>query len=405
VIGEGTTFDFINNQIIPSQFTFTRGPVNGNAWSVNMSGDWFESSANVARFDNTFPAPISARGLLLEGSRTNLNTNPRAEGSVDGTPGTGPTGWLFTATAASREIVGTTTVNGITGLLVRFFGTPTSTAVQNLRLGPADVISVGTTVSNSCFISLTAGSLTNVTGFALRNDNEAGSTVFTPSTQLQRITNIRVSTSTASSTLLRWNYADTVTPVDFTIFIGFPCREHSVFPSSPIVPPVASPATSTRATDVLTSTLSSLGLTGAYTVVATFNNPQLTSSFTYALLQIDDGTDTNRIRMRSLGGGVLVDGGTVNAGVATNTSSLGTLTAGTRYAVGLSYDGATSVTFNLNGGATQTVSGAPAGLTTLRIGDNAAATGPLFGYVIKLQIIPRALSATELQNATVAALT
>ncbi len=197
------------------------------------------------------------RGMLVEPAGIDLNTNPRAEGATPGIIGSGgvmPTDWsAIVAASMTREVVGVATIGGITGLLLRIYGIPSATTVQTLRVGgPVTTVPVGTIVANQAWIGLYAGSLINTTGWIFRCANEAtGAVSFTPGA-ITRLSCVQTTTSTAASTLLRWAYSDTVTPVDFTLFVGFPDRKHgSALVTTPGLPPVGAPAAFQRKEDAL----------------------------------------------------------------------------------------------------------------------------------------------------------
>ncbi len=197
------------------------------------------------------------RGMLVESAGTNLNTNPRAEGATPGIIGAGgvmPTDWsAVVAATMTREVVGVTTIGGVTGLLLRIYGTPSATTVQTLRVGgQVTTVPAGTIVANQAWIGLFSGTLTNTTGWIFRCANEAtGALSFTPGAITRRFC-VQTTTSTAASTLLRWAYSDTVTPVDFTLFIGFPDRKHgSPLVTAPVLPPIGTPGEAAGAEDAL----------------------------------------------------------------------------------------------------------------------------------------------------------
>ena len=364
---------------------------------------WTPFAANAPRFVGT------PRALLIEGQRTNLNTNPRAEGAVAGTPGTRPTGWPTIPSGVSTEIVGTVTVGGVPGLLVRFFGVPSTTTGQQFTIGGApDVVVAGTVVSNSAFVRLHSGSLVNINAgvFNFRAGSSETGLDFTPSATLQRVTNTRTLVSTSSGTMLRWNYVDTVTAVDFTLFVGWPQREHAAFASSPILPAVGTPAASTRGADLVSATLASLGIgdNGACTVLGTIMIPQnAPATASQILFQIDDGSESNRYQVRNSAGGAFVLASRTIGGASSDASGFA-VTAGTVFRFGASIDGDGRIAASVSGAAALAVAGgATSGLATLRIGSNASGVANLHGEVGSLRVLPYALSDAALA-ARVAAL-
>jgi hypothetical protein len=186
---------------------------------------------------------------------------------------------------------------------------------------------------------------------------------------------------------------------DWTITMGWPGLELGAFASTPILPPAASPAATTRGRDIASATLTGLGLaaTGAGTILFAGVLPQAApAGSNQTLFQIDDGTDNNRIVVRNLAGGSDVEVAAVLAGTPT-TAALGTMVAGTRFRLAISPDGAGNVVFSWNGGAAGTVAGAPtSGLTTLRLGDNASGTLSMFGEADTLTTLTAATAAAAL---------
>ena len=414
--GEGLFYDFANGQVIPSQFTFTRGPSDGNAWSVNSSGNWIESAANVARFDNTFPAPINARGLLMEGQRSNVLRNPRGEGAVVGVIGSGgalPTNWSASS-LGTREIVATGSEFGLQYVDIRQSGTGGAAFEWFFEASNFALAAVGQTWSASLFFRLIGGSFA---GWA-RSPNlvmyefpsTALSSVSTSlSSSITRPTVTRtLNQATTTSVQHRLNFA--TPPVgawDFTIRIYSPQIEQAAFSSTPIFPPASSLITSTRAADLLSGLLSGLniGSSGAGTYLIEISIPQAAPAGTsQTLIQIDDGGASNRFGIRNSAGSSLLDAYRVTAG-ALLTSTAVSFTANTVVTCGISVDGSGSILFSSNGSAPVSLSGAPvSGLTTFRVGSSSGAATTAFSYFRKMRIIQRAFSSSELQNATAAAL-
>lgn len=356
---------------------------------------WSEFGADVPRFSGT------SRRLLVEGQRTNLNTNPRGEG---GSGTTMPTGWTPSFGGLAITSVTQTTRNGILGVALRFAGTPTSTGGQTIQqFGNTEVVAIGTSVTNQIFAELLAGTLTNVSGFALRCNVEGGSTTFTPGA-FANIQNVRVTTGTSSSTQVRWHYNDTVTPVDFTIFLGGASREHAAFCSTPILPAVGTPAASTHGADLISASLASLsiGANGACTVLWSGVIPQnAPAGARQSIVQIDDGTAANRYIWSNEAGGATIAVTRVTGGAASGVAA-GSMTAGTPFASGISLNGSGRAAISQSGGAIFSVTGGPTSLTTLRLGSNVASAENMFGETARLSILPYALSDAALQAAVAA---
>jgi hypothetical protein len=356
-------------------------------------GAWVQVAADVARVVQI----AGAWYLLIEGARTNANPNPRGEGFVTGVIGSGgslPTGWVGTSLSggAAATIVGSQTIAGVDCLLIRFAGTPNATIGRGIEFGPTDTVTAGTVLTNSLFVALTAGALTNVSPFTLRTNTEGG-TVFTPNASLTRYTATRIMSNTAANTTLRWNYLDTVTAVDFTLALGWPQREMGAsFASTPILPPVGTPGAAQRGADVVTAALQALGLppSARAGIVADVLAPQVAPSGVDQMIwQVDGGDDGTRLGLRNAAGGATVLPFQTVGGSTTDGTSPGNLTALTRARVSAALDGAGRIAASLSGAAVRSQAGGPAGaLTTLRLGNNQAGTAALFGYLGNVRVLP-----------------
>lgn len=363
---------------------------------------WRTYAADVPRFLNL------ANRLLIEGQRTNGFTNPRCEGASAGTPGTMPTTWsIGAALGLTTSVVGSGSEGGIDYVDVQFTGSPSSTGnlqINHITTNPA--ASDGQVWTYSLFSRLVGGSLTNVGNAILAlNLGTANSSVpYTLSTD-PLITQRRSSTATAAggttAAIARWRCAVTNgLAVDFTVRIGWPQIEQGAFASTPILPPVGSPGASTRGADILSGTLSALGITsnGACTILGTAVIPQnAPTGANQALFQVSDGSDNNRFMLRNVGGGATIVPAQVVGGSTTDGSSAGSMTAGTLFKWGAAINGAGRMAVSIDGAAVVTVTGGPtSGLTTLRLGNNFSGTAGLFGELGTVTSIARALSDAEL---------
>lgn len=372
--------DYINPRL-----TFARAQLAGvEATYLGNDGVTYRTAgADVPRFQGT------QRRLLLEGQRTNQNSNPRAEGG-GGT--TMPTGWTPSFGGLAITSVTPTTRNGIPGVALRFAGTPSSTGGQSVQqTGNSDVVAVGTTVVNTVYFELLAGTLTNVSNFALRCNVEAGTTTFTPGA-FARVTNVRVTTGTTSSTQFRWQYNDTVTPVDFTLWVGWPMREHATFASTAALPPTASLVASTRNADLLSGGLSglSIGPGGVGTYAWAGMIPQAApATVSQTILNISDNTNSNVYFVRNENNGSTIVVRRITGGVASGIFTTGIMTPGTPFAFCGAIDNAGRFSGSFNGGAVVAATGGPtSGLLTYRIGSNATGGESLFGETSRALYLP-----------------
>lgn len=379
--------------------TFTRSQVGTVSTAFNATADLVEYAADVPRFNG------AAQRLLLEGQSTNVWTNPRGDGLVAGTPGSNPTGaGTRPANGLVAEIIGQATRNGIPGWEFRISGTPASTGINTWALGGATAHLVGDFVWTAAWFALVGGSLANIANMTLRgSDGDAGVSVIGMTATPQFFSRRWVSTSnTGTQPRLRWSFADTVTPVDCTIWIGGgQQRIGPAFLDSAILPVSGSPAASTRGQDNFTSAFATLFPNGVGTVLGSFMLSSNADGADQVLIDINDGTANNRIRLRNVAGGATIVAGRTIGGVNADATTLGSMTAGTLFRVGLTFDGTTLVA-NFNGGSNESVVGLPPGLTVRRVGNNAAGTAPMFGEVGYLQELPYVIPAFDLPAAVAA---
>lgn len=333
------------------------------------------------------------RQLALNGPFTNVIRNNTMAGAAPGSPGTFPTLWQDGFTAIARQVVGVGTENGVDYIDLRFAGVPTDTGPQTCRMDITSTASAGETWTNSVFVRLQAGSLTNVdlTGFVLRAGNEGGGTVFTPDSTLRHIINTRTLTGTNQMGALRWNYIDTVTPVDFTLRIGLPQCELGTFASPPIK---TAGAAVTRAIETaeLSPVLEAILQRSAASVVVRGQNllraqgMMLGVNGGNALLRSATGRTTAVID----GSGSLVSGG----GVSFEAS---------KWAAASAFD-ATGRSVIRNGGTVTTDAGTPpATRTAAYLGRNGSGTLYGDGWFDFVGIAPSRLSDARLTELAVAA--
>ncbi len=371
----------------------------GGAFSLAQQADgiaWQEYAADVPRLSGV------PRRLLIGGARTNSLTNPRCEGAVAGTPGTMPTAWVAATTLGlTVSVVGSGVEDGIPYVDIQFSGSPSSTG--SLQINHSNVAipaSVGQVWTYSLFSRLVGGSLTNVGNatpslVALATPGGTPYALTTASLGTTRRTTTVTAAGGGSTVLPRWRCAVTIgLAVDFTVRLGLPALELAAFASSPIVPAVGTPAASTRGADVATASLASLGITGGFTVLWSGVVPQnAPNGADQMLFQVDDGTDANRVRIRNVAGGATIVAGHVAASVSSDAATLGSMAAGAPLRAGLTYDPATGrLAACIGGGAVQTVTAGPAGLTTDRLGNNVAGLAPLFGEVSSFIALPGVLT-------------
>jgi hypothetical protein len=167
--GAAVSWD-LKSGAVPSGLTVTRA---GTATYFDSTGTLQSASTNVARFDYD-PSTLAAKGLLLEGARTNSIRNNTMVGAVVGTPGSLPTNWLRgTLTNNTVSVAAFGTENGVAYIELAI----ASTGAGGGRVqfdNPA--WSANIPFSASVFARVTAGSFTNLTPFSFRVADLPGAT-------------------------------------------------------------------------------------------------------------------------------------------------------------------------------------------------------------------------------------
>jgi hypothetical protein len=400
--------------------TFSRAQVSTSVTARGADGiAWSEFSANTARFTGV------AQRLLIEGQRTNALRNPRCEGTVLGVAGSGgvaPTHWTASPPtgAISTEIVAVGTTGGLPYVDVRFFGTASGASGGTTYLMFEPTTAIVTTPSTAwvagVFVQRIAGD--GVTGsptLVLREGLAAGGLVTSTGTSLSGVSaaalqRVEIRKTLAGTTErvtmdVRFSYALGAV-VDVTFRFAAPQLEQGAFSSTPILPPVGTPAASTRGTDSVTATRASLGIAanGACTLLWSGMIPQAApAGVAQTILQFDDGTANNRYLLRNVAGGSAIAVNRVTAGAAAGDISLGTMTPGTPFRAGITINAAGRIAGCLNGGAAVAITGGPtSGLTALRLGNDTAGTTAMFGETASLRVLPFALTDASLPGAVMA---
>jgi hypothetical protein len=356
-----------------------------------------EAAADVPRFAG------AARRLLVCGARTNAIRNPRAEGAAAGTPGTLPTHWTGgTATGVTRQVVGTGVEDGIPYLDLRWSGAGGQAGFAlTLDASTAMPAANGETHTASVFLRVVAGTLAGFGASTFRL-TEMGGTATTSATSILGVTGAALGTQRVAVSRT-CNQAGTTgvqvsllltppaTAWDVTLRIGLPqCERNAAFASTPILPPPGSTGAGSRGADLVTAAAAALFPAGQGTLLLSALLPRAAGGSDQTLLQLDDGTDANRLALRNGAGGSGIGLLRALAG-ATASAAAGTMAAGTPFRLAASFAGG-RLAAAVEGGAVVAVTGGPAaGLATLRIGNRADATAAMFGEVATVASLPFAV--------------
>lgn len=383
--------------------TFSRAQA-GGAQSTALASDgatiqYF--AADVPRFNGT------ARRLLIEGQRTNVVPNPRAEGGTPGVIGAGgvePTGWSLTGiNGITANFLGAVNVNGFPGARVRHSGTSTASAtnvaVRWLQPGVAAASAGQTWVSTTTY-RLVAGDMANFSSIVHRTLFPGGSPndlfAITVSGTAATISRVNTTTGTPTSIQVQYNAAVLLglTAASDIDFLGAQ-SELGAFPSSLILPAVGTPAAATRGRDVLTFSLAELGIpasgAGTYTGVVMF--PQAAPAGAgQTIIRINDGTANDAIYLTNLAGGLSVVLGRGVAGAFAETP-IGSHTAGVAVPFGLIVYGNGTADARLGTGSWTNLTGLPtSGLVQISVGNAVVSGFELFGEIGWCRFDPAVLS-------------
>jgi hypothetical protein len=192
--------------------------------------------------------------------------------------------------------------------------------------------------------------------------------------------------SSASADLLVW---------------GASSEPNGTFASALVLPAPGLSQASTRGADLVSASLATLGIggNGACTVLWSGRLPQLATGSVQTIIQMDDGTNTLRwvLDNQPTGSSIRL------YGTGTATVSTGLAAAGAPLRMGVAFDGTGRAAACLNGAAAVIATGGPAaGLTTLRLGTNAAGGLGMFGETAFLQVLPTVLGDAALPAAVAA---
>ncbi|MFN3461019.1 MAG: hypothetical protein ACK4ZN_08425 [Oceanibaculum sp.] len=373
--------------------------------------------ADIPRFSGV------ARRLMIEGQRANTVRNPRAEGGLPFPSSSLPTNWAASVStssfgAVSRSNVGSGIENGIPYFDIRLSGTLTGGPVVHaihFENTTAVAAAPGEVWTCSRFARIVGGSTAAVTGFGIRLTEltAAGALLLNADMMVSPVTAAPLGTQRHAVTrTLTGPTTGRLRPahflvleageLDITIRLGLPQLELEAFASSSILPAIGAPAASTRGADLASASLASLGITGSCTILWSGVLPQAAETAVQALFQLDDGSDNNGFGMFNDAAGSAIRLQRRLA-AASSHATAGTMTPGTAFSVGMTVPGDGSARASFNGSpVVNVIAGPTSGLTTLRLGNGAAGTSPMFGEVQHLRVLPFAVTDTQLEAAVMA---
>ena len=286
---------------LPSDFTFSRA---STATYFDSTGTLRAAAANEPRFNYNPLLSAIPRFLVEAEARTNSLRNNSMTGAVAGSPGTAPTSWSMTGTGGviTRTIVGIGTLGVMPYIDLRYQFSGAGTAFLTMEQSNQVAATVGQTWTLSHFVSLIAGSMTNVSALgSIVSEYDAGAgflvnstSNFVPTATLTRREFARTNSNALCAFVAPGLYITVTDVADITLRIGIPQMELGAFASSPIV---TVNAAVTRAADICAVTGGNFGKwfnpwTGTFAVKAV--TPAGIGSVSQAIIEADLGDTNNR---------------------------------------------------------------------------------------------------------------
>lgn len=393
-LGNSAPVPLIAADALDGDVAVTRAHTPSSATVLMQSADagWEEVAQNLPRF--AWPA----RALRVDVANTNGIRNPRFEGGTVGDIGSGgalPTNLsIVTAGGLTTTFLGVFDEGGVPMAHFRFAGTASGTQYI-LQLETASAIAASPSQDWAAnwiarVVDATAPPLAHSTRIGGRNG--AGASVspvnaaFVPGATLARFSRTATLSSNAFVVAMTLDYRFTMTngaSYDHTIALGAPNVAPGTDLTLPsLLPVAATPAATARAIDVPIWTPSEFPRRGCVVLRATLDAAAGASAL--GLMQIDDGTDANRIVARVAAGGLLAEAlvvsGSTTVATLTQTASL---TAGVEFRAIVAWSpGGVRFGTTAGGLTSATVAISPNLARALFGHANAAGTLPMSGAVL-----------------------
>jgi hypothetical protein len=387
-------WDFARSRVINPGLSFTRATL---GTYQDATGVWREASVNQPRLSFN-PTTGACAGVIMESQRVNGIRNPRAEG------GAVATNWSLTASANGVTItdIGTVVLNGVSCRAATVVGTCTSSFNISFIADTGSVSAALTgqlwTHSAHMLKQINSGANPNISLRILERSSAGaqlvaqGGTVQSVTNSLSRFSQTFTVTNSATAFVVPLVTLGAITGQTYNLvwYYGWPQLEQGAFVTTPILPPVGSPAQSTRAADSLTLTPSTTDVnTGTWMV-----SGSTVASGAQPMLSVDDGTVNNQIAIYTSGTDPKL---TVTASSITQVDlDGGTVVSLTPFAGVVAY-AVNNVAVSVNGGTAQTDTSVTLPTTT-RILVGADSTGnTLTGVVRRLAYYNQTLSTSQTQ--------
>ncbi len=232
-------------------------------WSFGPDGALVETASDTLPWSFDL-ATNASLGAAFAGARVNWLPNPRAEGLP-------PTSWVVPTGPAGVTITSSSfTASGMTGLELTITGS--GSGVVQLQFGSLSGVvgSPGQTWSAAVFHQLVSGSMANLAlSLLIRQGTAAGTFLgdspgvsLVPTTaalSTQRGQVVMASAMAGTERVMSRVYITTSGAVDAVIRFALPQLEQAPFSSAPILPPVGSPSSFTRAQGLVSVPVRDLG--------------------------------------------------------------------------------------------------------------------------------------------------
>lgn len=331
-------------------------------------------------------------GLLVERiPATNLYPNARQEGAVAGTPGTPPTNSAAGTTTGSglTRTISLGVEDGIPWVGQRFAGTASAPVTVRVTTSPAPLIAAvtGETISHTVYADISGPTLPAATPALVLlglnpspTESATVALVAGPSFSARRIPlvyTLAAATTTTITTYVGVAVASGET-VDFTIRTGYPQIEKSLYPSSLVLPPVAAPAASNRAADLLDFDPTLIDLDKS-SLSMRFRSERggvgVAVSGSERILTVPDGTGANYVQVETNSGESVVRALSRRASVSTLVQS-STAGSGVFQSFAAAW-GAGSIDATFSGAVVSSAASSPIGpATAIQIGGNGSGFTP-----------------------------
>lgn len=349
----------------------------------------------------------SQRRLLIEPERTNLMANPNAISAAVGVVGSGgafATGWGVAGGVPAWltvEVVAIGTVYGLPTLTLRFSTASAGATSFQFVVGATITTVSGQPYTGSVRARHAAGVLPP--SITIATVSEAGSTPITITSAPTRFSHTTTVTGTTGRRpVLTFGGMTLAQPYDWTVELAAPQAELGSYRSSPIYPAAGASGSMTRGRDDVSLLLATIYATNQrIDLLGEILLPNQAVGTPQTIFQVDDGSDANRYVVRNVAGSNDIELLRVLASAASTPVVVGAMTPGTPFQLQMIVYGsgrakARMATAGVWSPPVFALGGPTTGLTTVRLGSNAAGGDHMLGEVGSLTVADNGLRASLL---------